>query len=34
MQHKKSILKFDNFWLSEFHNNSGTKKWVSTVVNL
>jgi len=23
---KKSILKFDNFWLSEFHNGSGTKK--------
>jgi len=22
---KKSILKFDNFWLSEFHNGSGTK---------
>jgi len=30
-----SILKFDNFWLSEFHNNSwGTKKYVSTVVNV
>jgi len=22
---KKSILKFDNFWLPEFHNGSGTK---------
>jgi len=22
---KKSILKFGNFWLSEFHNGSGTK---------
>jgi len=22
---KTSILKFDNFWLSEFHNGSGTK---------
>jgi len=23
---KKSILKFYNFWLSEFHNGSGTNK--------
>jgi len=22
---KKSILKFDHFWLSEFHNRLGTK---------
>jgi len=26
---KKSILKFNNISLSEFHNNSGTKKLVS-----
>jgi len=26
-------LKFDNFWLFEFHNGSGTKKWISTVAN-
>ena len=23
---KKSVFKFDNFWLSEFHNGLGTKK--------